>query len=385
MRRRTTISAYRMTLRWQYLVLLIFIPICVMVNTYFMVQQTSIFDDIHKEIDDGISQVSLTEDISRMTTTNDDSTASSINFVSSSGYGTITDPRWANSNFPRPLQICNITKLKFDESKLYQISNPIALYHRDASINVAYGPLLTKCGTTTVKEMLSYISNSTLYYANFPREIPTKKIRKNIYFSFLRHPLDRILAGHHQVERLLREHPMQFSVFHQKFHLTWWNTSCIEDSGYSDASENPFICTGTKPASDFQARFGRLNSFLDDQIRVGFFDQHTTPMVSLIATNDIFRRNASVYYFNLDDIARFSHALSSMYNRPVYDAKGKQRMSRTTGSKVHHYKWIVTWDEILKEAKTESLAQEVLRKLCTLYRQDVECFPFQVQECDPYF
>ena len=386
--------------RWQYAFLLLFVLVLSLLNSVSIANDLgpwyqssigrAILGDLERSHDpptgkDGPDEEEDDDDDDDLSSMDMNMTNRSINFIQRSYYKAIDDSRWADSNFPPQLKVCNISHLKFNQSKVYRPSSPIALHHKDGTIDAVYGPLLTKCGTTTVKKLLNTVANDTMYYLNYPKDVNDKIVQRNIFFTFLRHPLDRILAGYHQVERLLRSYPDRYVPWVKRNKISWWNSSCIDTTYGEKLGNGPtrLVCTATEPASDFQARFARLDAFLDDQLRVGFFDQHTTPMASLISSSEVFKRANTILYFNLDHIEEFSKAFSKRYNRPMYNTEAKL-MSRNIGA-VHQYKWIVTWDEVMEKRGTEPLAQEVLRKLCLLYRHDVECFPYRVPECDPFY
>ena len=273
------------------------------------------------------------------------------------------------------------------------------LLHRDESLDIAYAPYLTKCGSTTMKDILNDLSNHTMYYVNRP-PVSDEILRQYTFLSFLRHPIDRALSGYHQLERVLRLGYLDKMI--EKYNLRWWNTSCIDSPyGLSTTKKQKYECTATRPSKTLSARLSRLNAFLDELIRLGSFDQHTAPLTMLMQRNPVKRvvPNTRSFYFNLDDITAVHQALSRHYNRP-YTPVGP-KMSRSESLIAQQYTWIVTWKELLDEANITSstftsssrhtsnnppsLAGTVLQKLCEFYRHDVECLPFEVPECRPYY
>jgi len=223
------------------------------------------------------------------------------------------------------------------------------------------------------------------YPADIARNTNEEALEKYVFFSILRHPMKRALAGFHQVEVFLMMNWYGAQI--DKIGLKWWNQSCID---LSDATwvntDTDHLCLGSEPQSDDMTRIGRLVAFLDDIVTFGFHDQHVMPMTYQISVNPLFTKLKTEWkprFFDIDSlndvIGNLSKAVGVTYS------KSSPTMKRDD------FPWVVRWEELTKWASLESndtngnrsiLAKSAIRKLCTLYQNDVNCLPYNVPECE---
>lgn len=211
------------------------------------------------------------------------------------------------------------------------------------------------------------------------------------FLSFLRHPLDRALAGYHQVEVFV--HFGWFNLQIEEFNLTWWNKTCLNTTYGDDlAGERKYNCTGSPPAKDRQTILQRFNDFLSDIETKGFTDQHVTPMTYILSTSEAYMAGRSLL-FDLRQLTDIGNALhESFLNEPA--PQQPPRMHRPHGEDDKgEMVWVIQRHELLQwvneeeegrddgNHNTHGLAQQALEKLCRLYHHDVTCLPYDVPEC----
>jgi len=100
-------------------------------------------------------------------------------------------------DFPPSISVCNVTALSFDKEKVVLTSQSMA-HIPSSGTKYAYGPWITKCGSTSLIQSLKYATDDA---SPLNVETTSKEIFDQYQFlSVLRHPMDRALAGFHQVE-----------------------------------------------------------------------------------------------------------------------------------------------------------------------------------------
>lgn len=70
-------------------------------------------------------------------------------------------------NLPKPLNVCNVSDLTFNRSRMHLaagLKGGGGLFYPiipDHSLGIAYGPRITKCGSTAAINMITRITNMT--------------------------------------------------------------------------------------------------------------------------------------------------------------------------------------------------------------------------------
>lgn len=200
-------------------------------------------------------------------------------------------------------------------------------------------------------------------------------IANSTFVSFVRHPLDRALAGYHQVEVFY-----QFGWFDMTidmFSLRWWDSHCLNTTYGTPAAERKYNCAGSPPSNAPETVLGRLVGYLEEIDRVGFIDQHLTPMSWLMATNPVVAsRRAFVFDMKaMFDVEAVLGTFTGMrWGRVV-------QMSRPS-RKQDDMPWAVSWKGLVAQRATSALAQRAVELLCQLYRDDIQCLPYVIPECN---
>uniref|UniRef100_A0A7S2WEI2 Sulfotransferase family protein n=1 Tax=Eucampia antarctica TaxID=49252 RepID=A0A7S2WEI2_9STRA len=211
------------------------------------------------------------------------------------------------------------------------------------------------------------------------------------FYSFVRHPMERFLAGFHQIEIFWRMNWIAGKI--DKLGLLWWNTSCILSSEYEELdSHHP--CTGSEPKSDVITRLGRLNSFLDDIESVGYFDQHIIPITYQLSVSPLITElseKAQPQFFDIESMDDVSDTLATVTGYTMQKKDEYRKMVRTKDQD-DKMTWIIFWSELtelatsgqgLKNAinREAKSAQNAIEKMCYLYENDVKCLPYDIPEC----
>jgi len=317
------------------------------------------------------------------------------------------------------------------------------------NLNVAYGPWLTKCGSTwaenelrkLVEDLVSLKDTGRLarrrhmptYDAAghlcghsgclltdltavttgraMHRRSPDAGLRKDplvkqffgntVFMSYLRHPLDRFLAGYHEMERFLRLGWISALV---RNHTSWWNFNCLNTTWPQlppQPNKPEMRCNGTAKSNSVATRLKRLITFLEVTQRFGFLDQHYAPLTYLIKENPVYQDGADVRFFDLRNASAVFDRVRKHFLKQFNVSKvpserlSKGPMARNVDAKTRaKWPWIVEWGELKGLATGASedgrgasvegaLAKRALRLMCDLYRADVVCFgaSFPVPEC----
>ena len=281
-------------------------------------------------------------------------------------------------------------------------------------LSLGYVPRLRKCGSATLDAALDVVfgkpskHNGTLSCRPGRARCSTTgphegtradlfALRKSILFTVTRHPLDKALAGFHMVEIFLRMGWLTGRI--RSLQLSWWNVSCIDAPNGTLVynREGPHTCLGRPGAGTADPRFNRLHAFLDDIMRVGYFDEHIFPITQMLYLSKSARRAAGDWM--AIDIANHSaltgllseHAGvmtrgSSLFGTAVgvLADPGTAEVDRSGTHQTHHpmsrgatgnpaMPWAIRLDELVRHAQRDPTAAAALNKLCCVYSADLEC------------
>mmetsp|Transcript_25754 Transcript_25754/g.54721 ORF Transcript_25754/g.54721 Transcript_25754/m.54721 type:complete len:685 (+) Transcript_25754:69-2123(+) len=271
------------------------------------------------------------------------------------------------------IKICDVMDLEFNSSRNIPFSGIDLAYIPSNGTSFAYGPYITKASSTTIIKALKKASNNAppIDISSTPDEI----LKKYRFFSVIRHPMQRVLSGIHQFEVFWILNWVAGKINQEG--LTWWNKTCLNSTWGSDTIRE-LPCQGTQPITTTESRLQRLNDFLDDITNRGFFDQHIAPMTHLIRINKI---HPYADYFDIEHVSNIVQA--------ICDASGKKEASITVhmprGNLSNGMDWVIFWDELVNLSLEHELAKNAMSKMCHLYRNDVECLPYDVPECAQFY
>ena len=306
---------------------------------------------------------------------------------------------------PDRLKICDTQKLAFDESKMVgriDETQPLIFNH---SLHLAYGPRITKTGSTSAKGTLKDILSVTnKHHITDPKDFDPYD--NYDYYAFVRHPLQRFLAGFHQVEVFWRMNWFDATI--KKFDLQFWDKFCTlqEGSKFTVLSKS-YQCTGSEPKQDILTRLGRLHAFMDDIDRVGFFDQHIMPISYQLKINVLYKElKTEETQPVVFDIASMTGVHDSLMNivqgRNLTAGEKFVKMNRNKSNSMNPLMpWVVSLDELTTIANSMhnqtdvaatddllvvrnqeiNLAKDIIEKMCRLFENDVRCLPYDIPEC----
>lgn len=334
----------------------------------------------------------------------------------------------------RPLEIraCFVQNILFNRSSFLKIASP-ALFIPSVSqqghehqrqqgeqqryfksLHVGYGPWVTKAGSTSARLMLSEMANASLDSGSVLNALTESLLHQYLFISFVRHPLERALAAHHQMEVFFHNGWLTKTI--EKYDLRWWNSHCpINVAAYRNDSNGPgtemisnkYKCIPKMPptaATVTEVALRRLLVFLEEVSSIGFYDQHITPMSYLMATSPVLASQHALMFdiksmFKVEEVlSRYTGGLR--WNRTV--EKSRDSMNKTI------FPWILKWNELVSLSqgmRTDSkpgdplshfplqspiltgqsvlanLASRAIELLCSLYKDDIHCFPYDIPEC----
>lgn len=273
--------------------------------------------------------------------------------------------------FPETITLCNVTMLSLDKDKMLAGQQSMAFVPANGTTHYAYGPWITKSGSTSLIESLKYASNNA---PNIEATANEEIFDQYEFLSVLRHPMDRALAGYHQIEVFWLMNWIDGPI--TTFGLRWWNTTCLNSTYASDTKANgKYQCMGTKAQTTTTQRLRRLNDFLGEVEEKGYWDQHITPMSYLISSNKFHSR---ARYFDIGHVDRLTEIVALSAGK-----EGRRHSSMKRGDSDQGMDWVTRWSELVTLSRNEELARVSIEKLCNLYQSDVKCLHYDVPECDP--
>lgn len=296
---------------------------------------------------------------------------------------------------PDQLKICDTQTLVFNESQMIGRFDKHTLFIFNHSSHLAYGPQITKVGSTSAKTALRNILKTT----NNEKEMAPSEVREPLghytFYAFVRHPLKRFLAGFHQIEVFWRMG--WFDPYINKFHLQWWNKSCtLQTDSCKWTVKSKHQCTGSDPNQDLVTRLGRLHAFMDDIARVGFFDQHVMPISYQFSVNTLFANLKSKetqlpVIFDIASMNQVHDSLSELVRgRNLSKQEKIVQMSRNNAgnSMDPSMPWVVTWAELttivtsMQHPDHEvASAKTAIERMCRMFQNDIQCLPYDIPEC----
>ncbi len=263
------------------------------------------------------------------------------------------------------LDVCDVRELSFDGSKMIMKSVNHGFIPKNGSI--AYSPFMTKCSSSTLINGIKYATDDSPNIGD--EELSEDELRRYDFFSVLRHPLERALAGIHQVEVFW----IMNWISMEEYNLTWWDKTCL-NSTWGEETNKLFPCKGSPRETTTERRLQRLNDFLDEVKEKGFWDQHIAPMTYLIA-NDKFNMRSS--YFDIADVDNLTSIIAQNAGKKVKAEKNKMVRGDTSSGQ----DWVFKWKDLVALMPHHELAKSAVAKLCHLYQHDVKCLPYDVPEC----
>jgi len=283
-----------------------------------------------------------------------------------------------NALQPLALHTCSLAAVAVNRSKLHHMSSP-AMFVSPHPLHVAYGPWLTKCGSSSAVKLVEEVTNTSLLVAKTAGKetMSPDMYHNNTFISFVRHPLDRALAGYHQLEVFY-----QFGWFDipiDQYGLRWWDNNCLNSTYGNPLLPRKKTCSGSVPNNSQETVLRRLVGYLEEIERVGFIDQHLTPMSWLMATNPV-SASPRAFVFDMKQMGNVSDVLT---NFTGFKWGRLQRMSRPS-QKQENMPWAVSWKELVIESATSPMALRAVELLCHLYRDDIMCLPYDIPECEGF-
>ena len=276
------------------------------------------------------------------------------------------------NSLPPTLSICDVTEISFDMTKFTLDEQLTYRGHvPPVKTSYAYGPYITKSGSTSIVKALQCASQrkkSVDLNAMGEKELDQYK-----FISVLRHPLERALAGFHQVEVFYQKKWINRTINERQ--LQWWNKTCLNSTWEGQSNVQPHACLGSHRKTTTERRLQRLNDFLNEIVEKGFWDQHVTPMTYLIASNRFHKRTT---YFDIKHLNVLVDIILKSAGKKEYDIVFHEQKR---GGIENGQDWVIKWDELVELAPKFESAQLAIGKLCRMYQSDVDCLPYDVQEC----
>ncbi|KAL7459547.1 hypothetical protein ACHAWC_011342 [Mediolabrus comicus] len=272
----------------------------------------------------------------------------------------------------KPVDVCDISELhhSFNISKMTLKQKSIIRAYIPETGSIAYAPHMTKCSSTSLTNALKHSTNNAPDISS--RDLDDEVLDRYNFFSVIRHPLERALAGLHQVEVFWIMGWIDGPI--REMNLAWWNKTCL-NSTWGDANMRP--CAGSRKETTTERRLQRLNDFLDEIEEKGYWDQHITPMTYLIATNKYSPRSTFYDIASVNNLTGIINQASGRENKAE-----KQTMKRRGGEDGQD--WVFKWEELKSLMPHQDLAKAAVIKLCHLYKSDIECFGYDIPECASY-
>jgi len=289
--------------------------------------------------------------------------------------------------WPLAISPCSVQSVDFDRSKFHSIASPAFFFPPPIPQNmkeelagqlarVGYGPWITKAGSTSIKSILTDVLRSSGAGQVF-ETVTEQVLSEYLFVSFVRNPVERALAAHHQMEIFFHKGWLNKQI--ERHGLRWWDTNCLNTTvGYL---ERKYQCSGTVPTTATDVALKRLVTFLEEISSIGFYDQHITPMSYLMATNPIVMSSHSLL-FDINLMFKVGEVLSNVTGLEFKRVVGKNRDLFPRNL----FPWIFKWQELVVLSNgynkvNAALALQAIKLICTLYHEDLECFSYSVPEC----
>jgi len=307
-------------------------------------------------------------------------------------------------NHPKILNICNLQTLEFDETKMIGKKERPGLEIFNHTSKLAYGPKITKTGSTSAVILLRKALNATHQdkFNKYSQRNEFENLGQYTFFGFVRHPMERFLAGFHQVEVFWTMEWFNGDI--KRHGLQWWNQSCLpmptnltkgkgkrrkswHQKNRTKTAVRLHPCTGSEIRNDDATRLGRLNAFLDDIATVGYFDKHIMPITYQLSINRAFTESSEEFQPLVFDIKSMNDVIDFIAKQETGDVlRNGDKNTNMKRKGDERQPWVIKWSELKEMASSggdreAQLAQNAIEKMCSLYETDVRCLPYDVPEC----
>lgn len=265
------------------------------------------------------------------------------------------------------LDVCDVRELSFNGPKMLLKHVNHGFIPKNGSI--AYSPFMTKCSSTTLINGIKYATDDAPDVG--AEVLSEEELRHYDFFSVLRHPMERALAGIHQVEIFWIMNWISGPI--EEYNLTWWDKTCLNSTwGENTIRKHP--CKGSPRETTTERRLQRLNDLLDEVEEKGFWDQHIAPMTYLIATDKFSMRSS---FFDIAYVNNLTSIIAQNAGKKVkYPETKMKRGDPSSGQD-----WVFKWKDLVTLMPHHELAKSAVAKLCNLYQNDVKCLTYDVPEC----
>ena len=220
--------------------------------------------------------------------------------------------------------------------------------------DVVVGPLPCKTGSTTLRDFV--IDRRGGVEIKGLDAFRAAAARGAAFYSSARHPVERFVSGYRQLDTFYKMGWIQKSWFKGACRLAWPEDWCEPSYALRAGAERPGL------AADVGTQYRRLERFVADVERCGFFNKHIMPM-ALSFNQGLDMRDYD--FLRTDDLAADLAAAL-----PGAGAAGVAM--RTGGSR-----WAKRMAADAGDARSphRALARSLLARICDLVRVDLDCFP----------
>jgi hypothetical protein len=284
---------------------------------------------------------------------------------------------------PLTISTCDVQKIRFIRSRFLRIANP-SIYSGPEphvpGLRVGYAPWITKGGSSSARNLLnSVLGVNSSDRGSVTSTLTLDMLHKMVFLSYVRNPVERALAGYHQMELFFQSGWLDNDI--ELYGLQWWKHHCPNTT--LGRSNSIYSCgyTDTDRSSTEHALL-RLLVYFNEVSSLGFYDQHITPMTYLLATNPVSGSSRSLL-FDVSSMSKVAQVLTGFTNQQWDGTVVNHR----TGLDKAKYPWMFTWKDLVRishgdDSATATLASRAVLIICELYRDDIGCFPYTVSECN---
>lgn len=254
---------------------------------------------------------------------------------------------------------------------------------------ISWQPGIRKCASTELTHFFKHAVKNRAYLVQDHRDQPgddgnTTLVAKGVFsFTVVRDPLERFLAGVHQLYTMFRMGWL--GTLLRRTGAQYWKGVCFNSTFGANHTYIHLRCT-----NGYSHPVDLIDGVLDDIDRIGFFDEHIVPMSHTIAVSTAFRKESSLL-FDIGDVSRIESGLNrvlySKTNRSnAYRIPVARRMARTDPAHEKH-PWVISASDLLKLAiNSTSKARHVVQRFCKIYETEYECLPYtRPRMCGPLF